>query len=198
MFGMADALMDKNLLILDLDETLLYGTERPLDREPDLLASGYFVYFRPGLENFIRHVASLYRLAVWTSASRGYALEICSRIFADVQLEFMWASERCTIQWDHETGSVCGAKRCQGAQEGISAGAGHRGRRLARETHQELRQPGACAAVRRRSERSRTGAALALSGDIGDLYERAKNRKAGLAPISGAAERSIALSHPRN
>jgi RNA polymerase II subunit A small phosphatase-like protein len=104
-------LMDKNLLILDLDETLLYGTERPLDREPDVLASGYFVYFRPGLETFIRHVASLYSLAVWTSASRGYALEICSRIFADVQLEFMWASERCTIQWDYQTGTVCGAKR---------------------------------------------------------------------------------------
>lgn len=103
--------MDKNLLILDLDETLLYGTERPLDRDPDLLASGYFVYFRPGLEDFIRHVASLYRLAVWTSASRAYALEICSKVFCDVELEFLWSSERCTIQWDHETGSVCGAKR---------------------------------------------------------------------------------------
>jgi hypothetical protein len=52
MFGMAGALMDKNLLILDLDETLLYGTERPLDREPDLLASGYFVYFRAGPREF--------------------------------------------------------------------------------------------------------------------------------------------------
>lgn len=102
---------DKNLLILDLDETLIYGTELPLDREPDLLASGYLVYFRPGLENFIRHVASLYRLAVWTSASKSYALEICSAIFSAVELEFMWASERCTPQWDYETGTLCGAKR---------------------------------------------------------------------------------------
>lgn len=102
---------DKNLLILDLDETLIYGTELALDREPDLLASGYFVYFRPGLVNFIRHVASLYRLAVWTSASRSYAHEICSAIFSGVDLEFLWASERCTVQWDHETGTVCGAKR---------------------------------------------------------------------------------------
>jgi RNA polymerase II subunit A small phosphatase-like protein len=103
--------MDKNLLILDLDETLLYASERPLDRDPDLVVISYHVYFRPGLAEFIRHVASLYRLAVWTSASRPYALEICSSIFADVQLEFLWASERCTIQWDHENGSVCGAKR---------------------------------------------------------------------------------------
>jgi len=73
MLAMADAMMDKNLLILDLDETLLYGTELRLDRDPDLIASGYFVYFRPGLANFIRHVAALYRLAVWTSASRAYA-----------------------------------------------------------------------------------------------------------------------------
>jgi RNA polymerase II subunit A small phosphatase-like protein len=102
---------DKNLLILDLDETLIYGAELPLDREPDLIASGYFVYFRPGLQNFIRHVATLYRLAVWTSASRGYALEICAAIFGEAKLEFMWASERCTVQWDYETGSVCGAKR---------------------------------------------------------------------------------------
>lgn len=102
---------DRNLLILDLDETLIYGTELPLDRDPDLLVSGYLVYFRPGLENFIRHVASLYRLAVWTSASRAYALGICSAIFAGVELEFLWASERCTVQWDYETGSMCGAKR---------------------------------------------------------------------------------------
>src|SRR5687767_11308891 len=114
MFRVANAIMDKNLLILDLDETLLYGTELPLDgREPDLLAGGYFVYFRPGLENFIRHVASLYRLAVWTSASRGYALEICSKIFSGVELEFLWAAERCTMQWDHDAGTVCGAKRLQ-------------------------------------------------------------------------------------
>ena len=102
---------DKNLLILDLDETLIYGTELPLERAPDLVAGGYSVYFRPGLERFIRQVATVYRLAVWTSASRAYALQICATVFADVQLDFLWASERCTPQWDYETGSMCGAKR---------------------------------------------------------------------------------------
>src|SRR5688572_22340475 len=86
--------------------------------------------------------------------------------------------------------SVRSQASAQGEKEGIPAGAGHRGRRLARETHQELRQPGTCAAVRRRSERSRTGTALAVSGDLGDMYERAKSRKAELAP-------SLRASRPR-
>jgi hypothetical protein len=101
---------EKTLLVLDLDETLVYSIERQLIREADMRAASYYVYFRPGLASFIQHVATLFRVAVWTSASRSYALEICSHIFSGVELEFLWASERCTIQRDWDSGSVCGAK----------------------------------------------------------------------------------------
>jgi RNA polymerase II subunit A small phosphatase-like protein len=103
---------DRILLVLDLDETLVFGTESKLDRPPDLVTESYFVYFRPGLQDFVARVSKLFRLAVWTSASRRYALKICEVIFPkSTSLEFIWASERCTTVWDYETGRPCGAKR---------------------------------------------------------------------------------------
>ena len=41
------------LLILDLDETLIFATERPLTREADFRVGPYHVYGRPGLADFL-------------------------------------------------------------------------------------------------------------------------------------------------
>ncbi|MEZ4339254.1 MAG: NIF family HAD-type phosphatase [Sandaracinaceae bacterium] len=42
------------LLVLDLDETLVFATERPLsDREAHFRRFGYHVYRRPGLDAFL-------------------------------------------------------------------------------------------------------------------------------------------------
>lgn len=105
-------MQDRNLLVLDLDETLVHASETLLDRQPDVVVLSYFVYFRPGLAEFIASVADRYRLAVWTSSGRTYALEICRSIFpSSVHLEFIWSSEKCTTQWNYDTGQACGAKR---------------------------------------------------------------------------------------
>lgn len=42
-----------NLLVLDLDETLIYATEITLDREADIQVEHFAVYLRPGLERFL-------------------------------------------------------------------------------------------------------------------------------------------------
>ena len=65
--------MTQKLLVLDLDETLIYANERPLDRPADFEVSPYFVYLRPGVEEFLLRVAEIYRLGVWTSSSPAYA-----------------------------------------------------------------------------------------------------------------------------
>lgn len=102
---------DQPLLVLDLDETLIHGREIPLGRDPDFEVDPYFIYLRPGVFEFIRAVATRYRLAVWTSSSPAYARDVCAEIFTDAtQLEFLWASDRCTPTRIFELDTWCNAK----------------------------------------------------------------------------------------
>jgi TFIIF-interacting CTD phosphatase-like protein len=92
------------LLILDLDETLLYASEQPLDRPADYRIADYHVYWRPHLENFIKGAATIFRLAVWTSAGSGYAAEAVKRIFPEgTPPEFVWSSSRCVRRLNPES-----------------------------------------------------------------------------------------------
>ena len=104
--------MIRHLLVLDLDETLLYADEVPLARAPDFEVPPYFVYKRPGLETFLRSVAESYSLSVWTSSSPAYAKAICSSLFSNLpQPEFVWASDRCTPTRNIESDSWSQSKR---------------------------------------------------------------------------------------
>jgi RNA polymerase II subunit A small phosphatase-like protein len=95
------------LLILDLDETLVFASDEVLDYKPNHRVFDYHIYFRPGLMEFLQRVSSLFRLAIWTSSSGDYARAICSLLFEDTsRLEFMWARDRCTRKWDWETQEV--------------------------------------------------------------------------------------------
>jgi len=48
----------RTLLILDLDETLIYATETALDRPADFSVYGYHVYRRPHLDAFLATCAN--------------------------------------------------------------------------------------------------------------------------------------------
>jgi TFIIF-interacting CTD phosphatase-like protein len=86
------------LLILDLDETLIYSIETPLARKPDFLVEPYFIYKRPNLDNFIATCFEWFDVAVWTSSGAEYATAIVAAIFPNPQLlKFVWTSERCSI-----------------------------------------------------------------------------------------------------
>lgn len=92
------------LLILDLDETLVFASTKKLDRPPDFEVGEYFVNRRPGLEEFLRYVGQHFQLAVWSSSGSDYAQEMVERIFPDPgRLAFVWALERCTRRIDPET-----------------------------------------------------------------------------------------------
>lgn len=100
---MSDLASEKLLVILDLDETLVFADEAPLDRPADLCAGPYHVYKRPHVEAFVRELLAEHRVAVWTSGSASYAATLVPHLFPDPQvLAFVWGSERCTRCFDAE------------------------------------------------------------------------------------------------
>ena len=101
----------RKLLVLDLDETLIHTTERPLDRAPDFEYETYFVYRRPYLEDFLQYAFSTFEVGVWTSAGLNYAQHVVRNIMEPSDLRFLWASRRCTIRRDFTTGQFGSVKR---------------------------------------------------------------------------------------
>ena len=94
----------RQLLILDLDETLIYAAAEPLGRACDFQTGPYSVYKRPFLEEFLSQCAQWFDLAVWTTSLEDYAASIVQHIFpGDKELSFVWARERCTRSFNSET-----------------------------------------------------------------------------------------------
>ena len=93
----------KKLLILDIDETLIYATAASLPRQADFLVGQYHIYKRPFLNVFLKNCLDWFEVAVWTSSTPSYAIAIVSEIFENPKtLSFVWASDRCTVAYDHE------------------------------------------------------------------------------------------------
>lgn len=91
----------QQLLILDLDETLIYATETRLAREPDFVVGLYSVYKRPGLAEFLSFCLANFEVAVWTSSGAVYAKSIVETIFSHPeQLKFVWSRSRCTQRFN--------------------------------------------------------------------------------------------------
>lgn len=95
--------VEKKLLILDLDETLVYATEEKLERQEDFTIGEYIVYKRPYLQEFIAFCLENFDVAVWTSSTQNYAIKIVEEIFQNPnELKFLWSRLRCTISFDEE------------------------------------------------------------------------------------------------
>lgn len=67
-------------LILDLDETLVYATEDKLDIQEDFMFDEYYVYKRPGLDNFLIKIKDHYEIGIWSSAGDEYVSEIVKKV----------------------------------------------------------------------------------------------------------------------
>ena len=95
---------NKILLVLDLDETLIHSSEFELTSyKHDFVYSGFFVYKRPGLDEFLNLVKRDFKIGVWSSASDDYVSEIVKHIFPETfNLEFVWGRSRCTLKRDLE------------------------------------------------------------------------------------------------
>jgi RNA polymerase II subunit A small phosphatase-like protein len=85
------------LLILDLDETLIHASAEHIRDDFNFQVYKYFIYKRPGLDNFLRFCAQHFRLAIWSSASDDYVNAVVEQILpSGVSLEFVWGRSRCT------------------------------------------------------------------------------------------------------
>lgn len=103
-----DQFKDK-LLILDLDETLIYAAEQALEYEPDFQVGPFFVYKRPFVSEFLAVCQGWFEVAVWTSASPSYAAGIVEALFPYAPV-FVWASDRCGRGYDPECGEQFSVK----------------------------------------------------------------------------------------
>jgi RNA polymerase II subunit A small phosphatase-like protein len=91
--------INKSLLVLDLDETLVRAVETPLDRLADFRVSHFHVYLRPHAKLFIETCFSNFEVAVWSSASEPYVAQVVKEIFPNPEeLIFVWGSSKVTHQ----------------------------------------------------------------------------------------------------
>ena len=97
------AVRHDKLLVLDLDETLIHGTELPLGREPEAKVGPYFIYHRPGVAAFLAHVLARFEVGVWTASTLSYAHPVLDGLLERDALAFAWGRERCTARRDHDT-----------------------------------------------------------------------------------------------
>ncbi len=90
--------MEKLLLILDIDETLIHArTEELCGLKYDFKVFNFYVYKRPYLDHFLSFVFENYHVAFWSSASDDYVEEIIQKLLNDNQKpKFIWGNKRCT------------------------------------------------------------------------------------------------------
>ena len=91
------------LLILDLDETLIYATEDPLRRELDFIVGPYAIYQRPFLSEFLTSCSAWFHLAIWSSATDEYVQAVVERMMpTGIEPVFDWGRRRCVLRYDLE------------------------------------------------------------------------------------------------
>ena len=99
--------MDKPLLILDLDETLIFASDKRMEQEPDFICGPYSIYCRPYLNEFFQEIVTTFRFGVWTSATDDYMECVVSNVIPkEIKLEFLFGRRRCTQVLDPNTGEM--------------------------------------------------------------------------------------------
>jgi carboxy-terminal domain RNA polymerase II polypeptide A small phosphatase len=100
------------LIILDLDETLIYATQKELNNPYDFKFDEYFVYKRPHLKDFLVDISKHFSIGVWSSAGDDYVHEIIRNIKPDnVEFEVVWGRSKCSLRRDPVFDTYCFEKR---------------------------------------------------------------------------------------
>ena len=95
------------LLILDIDEVLVFSTTDTPIKPYDFRVFSYYVTKRPFVDEFLSTVFEWFEVAVWTSAGQQYAeVVVQSLIPTPRNLLFLWTSRRCTIKREPVTGDL--------------------------------------------------------------------------------------------
>lgn len=102
---------DRKLLVLDLDETLIYATMFELEQHPDFRIGMAQVVKRPGVDRFLASCLESFNVGIWTSATREYAEDVLGHLLNDTsKLAFVRTREHCTKKIDPHTHDRCWSK----------------------------------------------------------------------------------------
>jgi len=103
---------DRKLLVLDIDETLIYASPIPLHRPAHFPLGLAHAYIRPGAHKFITTCRQHYHVGIWTSATREYAADVLVRLNVPLNsLAFIWTREHCVGGENTITGHLCRVKQ---------------------------------------------------------------------------------------
>ena len=96
--------INKKTLILDLDETLVHSSFVPfqnndiiLEVELESVIYNIFVLVRPGTIEFIRKVAQLYEVVIFTASISKYALPLLDILDIEKNIKYKLTREHCTF-----------------------------------------------------------------------------------------------------
>ncbi len=94
------------LIILDIDETLVYASKIQLEKVHDFKIGEYYVYKRPYLKELIEYIEFNFSFAIWSSASDKYVNEMTKKLDLNEKAEFSWARSKATFKrpstFDHD------------------------------------------------------------------------------------------------
>ncbi len=104
--------MNKILLILDLDETLIHARLQPLKIDYAFISDGCYVYTRPNLYWFLESISAHFDLAIWSSADDAYVENIVQHISREsYEFKFVWGRSKCTMTRNFELDQYVQEKR---------------------------------------------------------------------------------------
>ena len=96
--------INKKTLILDLDETLVHSSFVPfqnndiiLEVELESVIYNIFVLVRPGTIEFIKKVAKLYEVVIFTASISKYALPLLDILDIEKNIKYKLTREHCTF-----------------------------------------------------------------------------------------------------
>jgi RNA polymerase II subunit A small phosphatase-like protein len=90
-----------NLIIFDLDETLIHSTVVELNDPCHFRFDTYYVYERPFLRSFLDDIAKHFQIGIWSSAGDQYVQEIAGNIIPDtVDPVIIWGRSKCSLRRD--------------------------------------------------------------------------------------------------
>lgn len=85
------------LLVLDLDETLIFANRKITDRTPDFVTDlGRAFYKRPYLDEFLNYCRHNFELGLWTQSSDGRLEDVAWNLFVGFDLKFKWGRDHCS------------------------------------------------------------------------------------------------------
>jgi TFIIF-interacting CTD phosphatase-like protein len=88
--------MNKKLVILDLDETLLHACHEWIGKQPSFVISNAMIHLRPGVNDFIEAISKHFDIAIWTASYGLYTKDIIKELFGTkTNLRFVLTREDC-------------------------------------------------------------------------------------------------------